>query len=215
MAVHQCARFSADPKITHEKAVMRIGKYLLGTRNKGIKFYPDNSRGIECFADADFAGSWDKVDADNPENVLSRTGYVIYYCGCPVLWCSKLQTEIALSTAEAEYIALSQATRDIIPFVNLLKELKSYMNISLNDSQMFCKIHEDNTSCITIAESQKFTPRTKHISLKYHWFRSFLSGERKLLELNHVSTKEQVADIFTKPLEESLFLYLRKKLNGW
>ena len=105
MAVHQCARFSIDPRITHERAIMRIGKYLLGTRDKGIRFTPDKSRGIECFVDADFAGSWDKADAGNPENVLSRTGYIIFIHGCPVVWSSKLQTEIALSTAEAEYIA--------------------------------------------------------------------------------------------------------------
>ena len=165
MAVHQCARFSTDPKITHERAVMKIGKYLLGTKDRGLKFQPNKSKRIECYVDADFAGSWDKADADNPENVLSRSGYIIHYCGCPVLWCSKLQTEIALSTAEAEYIALSQATREIIPFVNLLKELKTYMDLDLNNTQMFCKIHEDNTSCITIAETKKFTPRTKYISL--------------------------------------------------
>ena len=215
MAVHQSARFCTDPKITHERAVMRIGKYLLNSKDRGSKFTPDYSKGIECYVDADFAGSWDKADADNPQNVLSRTGYILYYCGCPVLWCSKLQTEIALSTAEAEYIALSQATREIIPFVNLLKEIKNYMDLDIGNSQMFCKVHEDNTSCITMAESKRFTPRTKHISLKYHWFRSFLSGPNKLLEINHVPSKEQIADIFTKPFDESLFLHLRKKSNGW
>ena len=62
MAVHQCARFSVDPKLTHERA--------LGTRDKGIKFIPDKNRGVECFVDADFAGSWTKEDASNPVNVL-------------------------------------------------------------------------------------------------------------------------------------------------
>ena len=151
----------------------------------------------------------------NPENVLSRTGYIIYYYGCHVISASRLQTEIALSTAEAEYIALSQATREIIPLMNLLKEIKPFMNLEIKDSQMFCTIHEDNTSCITMAESQRFTPRTKHISLKYHWFRSFLSGPNKLLDIKYVPTKEQIADIFTKPLDEALFLHLRKKLMGW
>ena len=150
--------------------------------------------------DADFAGNWDKMNAVNPENILSRTGYFIYYCGCPILWCSKLQTEFALLIAESEYIALSHATREVIPFINLLKEIKKYMNLEIDDAQMICKIHEDNTSCITIAESNKLTPRTKHISLKYHWFRSFLSGPNKLLEILHVPTKEQIADILSKPL---------------
>ena len=165
--------------------------------------------------DADFAGSWDKADSMNPENVLSRTGYIIYYYGCPIVSVSKLQTEIALSTAEAEYIALSQATREIIPIVNLLKEIKPYMKLDIKDSEMYCTIHEDNTSCITMAKSQRFTPRTKHISIKYHWFRSFLSGPNKMLDIKYVHTKEQIADIFTKPLDESLFLHLRKKLMGW
>jgi hypothetical protein len=194
---------------------MKIGKYLLNNRDRGIKFYPDKTRGIECFVDADFSGSWDKADTDNPENVLSRTGYFIFYCGCPVLWCSKLQTEIALSTAEAEYIALSQATREILPFINLLKEVNKFMDLRLSQAEMYCKIHEDNTSCITIAESKKFSPRTKHISLKYHWFRSFLSGTKRLLSIHHVSTKEQTADILTKPLDEPLFVHHRKRSNGW
>ena len=68
MAVHQCARFLANPKITHERAVMRIGKYLLGTKDRGLKFTPDTSKGVECHVDADFAGSWDKADSGNPEN---------------------------------------------------------------------------------------------------------------------------------------------------
>ena len=127
MVVHQCVRCSKYPKLAHEQAVSKIGKYLLATKDRGIKFKPDSSKGIECYVDADFAGAWDKADANNPENVLSRTGFIIFYCGCPVFWCSKLQTEIALSTAESEYIALSQATREVIPFVNLLKEISQYM----------------------------------------------------------------------------------------
>ena len=215
MSVHQCARFCIDPKMTHERAIMRIGKYLLGTKDRGMRFTPNISKGIECFVDADFAGSWDQADTNNPENVLSRTGYTIMYYGCPITNVSKLQTEIALSTAEAEYIALSMATREVIPLVNMLKEIKPYMNLEMKESEMLCTIHEDNTSCITMAESQRFTPRTKHISLKYHWFRSHISGPNKLLNIKYVNTKEQIADIFTKPLDEPSFLYLRRKLLGW
>ena len=70
---------------------------------------PDPSKGLACYVDADFAGGWSSGDHTNPECVLSRTGFVIMYAGCPITWCSKLQTEIALSTTEAEYIALSQS----------------------------------------------------------------------------------------------------------
>ena len=100
MAVHQCARFCIDPKITYERTIMRIGKYLLATKERGIKLTPNKDKGMECYVDIDFTGSWDKADAGNPENVLSRTGYILFYYGCPVIWSSKLQTGIALSTAE-------------------------------------------------------------------------------------------------------------------
>jgi hypothetical protein len=69
---------------SHEQAVIRIGRYLLSTKEKGMIYKPDALRGIEVFVDADFAGGWDPADALNAENVYSRTGYLISYAGCPV-----------------------------------------------------------------------------------------------------------------------------------
>jgi hypothetical protein len=109
MATHQSLHFSVHPKRSHEQAVIVIGRYLLSTKEKGMLYKSNLSNGIEVFVDADFAGGWDSANAMNAENVSSSTGYVIFYAGCPIFWQSKLQTEIALSTAEAEYIALSQA----------------------------------------------------------------------------------------------------------
>ena len=79
MAVHQCARFSVKPMLSHERAIKRIGRYLMGTKDRGILFAPDQSKGLECFVDAEFAGGWSKEDASDPDNVLSRTGFVIFY----------------------------------------------------------------------------------------------------------------------------------------
>jgi len=213
MAVHQCARFCNEPMLSHERAIKHIGKYLLKDPDRGIIYEPDESKGIECYVDADFAGGWSQADADNADNVMSRTGYVIMYAGCPILWGSKLQTEIALSTAEAEYIALSQAMRQVIPLMNLLVEVSCIFDINLPKPQVHCKVFEDNRSAITIAEAGKFTPRTKHIALKYHHFRRYV--KEKVIKLYPISTHEQTADIFTKPLDDKTFLYLRKKLNGW
>ena len=212
-AVHQCARFCEDPKRSHERAVKRIVKYLLGTKERGIVCRPDKTKGLECFADADFAGSWDRGDSDNPENVMSRTGYLITYAGCPVVWCSKLQTEIALSTMEAEYIALSQAMRQVIPMIQLMEELESIVPFYNPTPQVRCKLFEDNTSCIIVAESARLTPRTKHIAIKYHHFREFVkSGAVKIYP---IGTREQQADIFTKPLDEAQFKYLRSLFLNW
>ena len=117
--------------LCHEKSVMRIGRYLLSTNTRGIIYNPDKSIGLECYVDADFAGGWTQADAKNAENVLSRTGYSIMYAGCPIHYFSKLQTEIALSTAEAEYIALSQALREVIPLMSLMEEINTTFPVLL------------------------------------------------------------------------------------
>ena len=101
-SVHQCARFAANPMLSHEQAIKRICRYLLGTIDQGLMLSPDMSRGIECFVDADFAGNWRPEDAEDRTSLLSRTGFVIFFWGCPITWVSKLQTEVALSTTEAK-----------------------------------------------------------------------------------------------------------------
>ena len=98
-----------NPMRSHELAIMRIGRYLVDNPDRGMIYTVDKSKGLEVYVDADFAGGWNNADATNAENVLSRTGFAICYAGCPIVWSSKLQTKIALSTAEAEYIAMSQA----------------------------------------------------------------------------------------------------------
>ena len=107
--VHQCARFCESPKLIHERAVHRIVRYLIGTRERGLIFKPDKNIRIEVFVDADFAGNWNSAEGSDPVSVLSRSGFMVMYANCPLYWSSKLQTEISLSTTEAEYIALSQS----------------------------------------------------------------------------------------------------------
>ena len=136
MAVHQCARFNNNPKRSHKQAVMRIGRYLLCSKDHGIVFSPDCTKGLEFYVDADFAGMWgpDKVDADT---VYSRTGFTIRYTGCPVFWQSKLQTKIACSTAEAEYIAMSQALRERIPLNNLMKKSMKFSHFIFQNQSLY------------------------------------------------------------------------------
>eukprot|EP00957_Ditylum_brightwellii_P182667 13913667-Ditylum_brightwellii.AAC.1 len=73
---------------------------------------PDMTRGFEVYKDASFSGEWNSACGEEPTSVLSRTGYIIKYANCPIVWSSKLQTEITMSTTEAEYVALSQAMRE-------------------------------------------------------------------------------------------------------
>ena len=82
-AVHQCAQFSVNPKLSHERAVKRIVRYLKGTSDKGIILRPNPQEGIKCYVDADFAGGYSEDTRDDPISVYSRTGYVIFYYGLP------------------------------------------------------------------------------------------------------------------------------------
>jgi len=84
MPVHQTAGFCNDPKLSHEQAITRIGRYLLGSRNKGIKYKVDLSKGLECYVDADFAGGWDQTNPYDASNLMSRSGFVIKYANCPI-----------------------------------------------------------------------------------------------------------------------------------
>ncbi|KAL7462212.1 hypothetical protein ACHAXS_002604 [Conticribra weissflogii] len=138
--------------------------------DKGIIFKPDLSKGLEFFVDADFAGGWSPGDTTNPEAVLSCPGLVIMYSGCLIYWSSKLQTEIALSKTKAEYIALSLAMQEVLPFLTLMKEIQGVFPFNDSMPNFYCLVWEDNCSCIKIAKSPKFTPRTKHDALKKHHF---------------------------------------------
>ena len=213
MDSHQCARFVTHPKRSHERAMIRLVRYLKSTSSRGIIYDPQPEKGLECFVDADFAGGWTQADADNAEQVMSRTGFVIRYAGCPIGWCSKLQSEIALSTAEAEYIALSQALREVIPLVSLIDELGGVFDLHVDTPNFVVKVWEDNQSCIAMAESTKFSPRTKHIALKYHHFKQFQDSGR--INVQYVNTEDQLADILTKPLNDPAFFKLRRMLMGW
>ena len=114
-AVHQCARFSHCPKASHEVAVKKICQYLKGTLNRGIIYTPTSSFSVDCYCDSDFVGLFGRELSNDPICAKSCTGYVITLSGCPLLWVSKLQRTIALSTMEAEYTALSSSCRDLIP----------------------------------------------------------------------------------------------------
>ena len=217
MAVHQCAKFSVNPMRSHEQAVMQIGQSLLSTQDKDMKYVPDSKKGIEVYVDADFAGGWDSGDPLNADNVYSRTGYVIWYAGCPIYWQSKLQTEIALSTAEAEYIALSQALRETLPMINLMKEINVIFPLYLSSPRFVINVWEDNQSCIAMTNNPKFSPWTKHIAIKYYHFCKHVitqSHPNGFLQIEHCSTEDQLADIFTKPVCDDIFMQLWQKLLG-
>ncbi len=214
-AVNCCARYMFCPRRSHELALKRIGRYLKATRDRGLVLNPSKELKIDCYPDADFAGMYGHEDSSDPSCVKSRTGFVITVANCPVLWQSKLQTETALSTMEAEVIALAHCCRELFPIMDMVSLLGTKVGLPVSGTAMNVSIHEDNAGALVLAETlpPQFTPRSKHYAIKTIWFREqiVLRGIRLL----KIDTVEQLGDMFTKGLPRTTFEYLRRKLLGW
>ena len=220
-AVHRCARFCEHPNKSHGNAIRFLCRYLKATRDKGIICNPANDKSYECWVDADFAGGFDhKIAGTDPTTSKLCSGWAITYAGCPVTWASKLQTLTALSTTEAEYIALSTACRELIPMLELMKEMFTY-HIKSHPAtlKIHCKVFEDNSGGLEMAHSPKLHPCTKHINNAYHNFREYTQpasdGTKPTVAIVPVSTEEQLGDMLTKPLPAPAFIKFHKTLLGW
>ena len=111
--------FCNNPKLNHELALKHICWYLKGTHTHSLFFKPNLSDGFKCFVNADQAGNWVKQCPNDKTGALLRTGYLITYANCPIIWGSKMQMLVALSTTEAELIALSSAVWEVIHLQNM------------------------------------------------------------------------------------------------
>ena len=170
---------------------------------------------FDVYVDADFAGNWNPIDAPiDADTARSRYGYVVMYMGCPITWASKIQTEVALSTTESEYIGLSHTLRHVIPLMELVKELQSKDVLSTDQNpRVHCKLFEDNSGAIEMANVPKIRPRTKHINVKYHHFREYISTHQ--VYILKIDTEDQPDDILTKPLNEDIINKHRHFIMGW
>ena len=149
-----------------------------------------------------------------PSTAKSRYGYIITFAGCPILWASRLQTIIALSSTEAEYIALSESLRDFIPLMHIVDKMDDHnIPIKTVSSIIKCKLFEDNAGAIELAKNPKFRPRTKHINIKYHHFREYIANNK--IELEYVASKDNPSDMMTKPLGAEDLQRLCQSAFGW
>ena len=214
-AVHSVSRYTHAPKKSHGQAVKRIIRYLIGTKDKGIEFVPDLSQGLDCWVDASFAGLWGYEDAQDPASIKSHTGFVLTLFGCPVLTQSRRQNIVTLSSTAAEYVALSEAMRELIPMRRLLLEITTKLKLpAIAQTLVKSTVFEDNQSCLALANAPKLLPGNKYLALRYHFFRSEIGSDKGVL-VQWVSTDQQVADLSTKSLGPAQFKVLRKKLMGW
>ena len=132
----------------------------------------------------------------------SSSGYIIKLFGNTVIWSTRKQQSVSLSSAEAEYIALSQASCEIRWIQQILQEM------GLNKDKQPSIVYEDNKSCINIANNAMNPKRLKHIDIRFHHVKDLI--EKKYIYLEYIPTEQQQADILTKPLPKDVFLKLKK-----
>lgn len=192
--VNFLSRFMEKPTDAHVAAVKRVIKYLKKTLNAGLFYFSNTTFDVQCYSDADFAGCLDTR--------RSTTGYCITLGGSLLSWCSERQELVSRSTTESEYIAGSEAIRELIWMKRLLTELIGSFS---------CTLHMDNASAIKLVKNPEQHKRTKHIDVRFHYIREkFYDNQFKL---NQVSSHDQFADIFTKAMPLARITFLKNALN--
>ena len=196
-AVSNVSKYCSKPSIKHWSAVKRIFRYLNGTIDLGILYGKNVDSTCIGYSDSDWAG-----DRDDRK---STSGYCFSMSNGLVSWRSNKQPCVALSTAEAEFVALASAAQEAV----WLKLLLSYIDPDCNDDSI--SINEDNQSAICIAKNPKNNGRTKHIDIKYNFIRELINDGK--INVNYCPTYSMLADIFTKGLPAARFIMLRESLG--
>ncbi|CEL99583.1 unnamed protein product [Vitrella brassicaformis CCMP3155] len=194
-AVKEVAMYCHNPGRKHWTAVKRIFRYLKGTKDHGIIFKPGdvNHLSVLGYADASHA------DLDNGK---STGGFALYLGGNLVSWRSRNQTLVALSTCEAEYIALNECARDLV----FVRQLADFFRLPVQRA----KLITDNRGAGSVSYNEEVKQRTRHILVRYHFVRDLvLKGQ---LCVHWIASSENTADIFTKGLDEAQHAHLRMKL---
>jgi hypothetical protein len=195
LSVCMCARYQSDPKECHLVAVKRILRYLVSTPCFGIWYPKGSTFDLIGYSDSDYAGC--KVDRKSTSGTCQFLGRSL------VSWSSKKQTFVALSTAEVEYVAAGQCCVQLLWMRQTLQDF----GYNLSKVPLLC----DNESAIRMADNPVEHSRTKHIDIRHHFLRDH--QQKGDIEVYHISTENQLADIFTKPLDEKTFCRLHSELN--
>jgi hypothetical protein len=189
-AVMQLARFNSNPGESHVKASKQVLRYLKGTPNQGIRFTKsadfDGKIKITSYVDSDWAGC---VDTRR-----STMGYIVHVANGPVSWKSKTIKTLALSSCEAEFVALSEVCRELMWMCRFLDEL----GIDYHTPNVYC----DSSSAIRWSEDPVQHQRNKHVELKYYYCRDIANQEK--VHIFKIHTTQNCADILTKPVGKQI-----------
>ncbi|KAK1414482.1 hypothetical protein QVD17_30227 [Tagetes erecta] len=182
-AVNVLSQFVSDPRNDHMNAVLHVLRYIKSTIGQGIFIPKNGGLNLVAYCDADWLGC--------PFTRRSRTGYLVLLGGAPVPWKTKKQSVVSRSSAEAEYRAMATTVSEILWIRWLLKDLRVHLQ---DATPLYC----DNQAARHIANNPVFHERTKHVEMDCFFVRERVESH-EILPL-HVASKQQVADLFTKPL---------------
>jgi hypothetical protein len=189
VAVSQASRFMENPGPQHWQAIKHIMRYLRGTSGWCLNYSSAGRLDLVGYCDADWAG-----DVDTRK---STTGYTFMVAGASVTWNCKRQQTVALSSTEAEYMALCNAAKEAIWLRGLLKEIGC-------EQEGATVLYGDNQGSIALAKNPVYHARTKHIDVQHHFIRNLVEG--KEIDLEYVHTSQNIADVLTKPLVKAKHL---------
>ncbi|GJY56478.1 hypothetical protein Tco_0455593 [Tanacetum coccineum] len=190
-----CVRYQANPKESHLIAVKRIFRYLKGTSCLGLWYPKCSGFDLKGYSDSDYVGC--NMDRQSTSGAYQLLG------GKLVCWSAKKQQYVAMSSAEAEYVAAARCCANIL----WMKSQLTDYDIIYEKVPIFC----DNTSAIAISNNPVMHSRTKHIDIRYHFIKYYIL--KRDIELHFIPNQYQLADIFTKPLDEPTFKGLIVKLG--
>jgi hypothetical protein len=195
LSVCMCGRFQTNSKEVHLRAVKRIMRYLVYTPKFGLWYPKGSTFDLIGYSDADWVGC--KIDRKSTSGTCQFLGRSL------LSRASKKQNSVALSTVEAKYIAADHCCAQLLW---MGQNLRDY-GYKLRKVPLLC----DNESAICMADNPVEHSRTKHIDIRYHFLRDH--QQKGDIEIPYVNTQNQLADIFTKPLDEKTFSKLRNELN--
>jgi hypothetical protein len=194
--VNTLSQFMVEPRRVHWVAAKHVLRYLCGMVDYGLDYHRGDGVHLVGYTDSDWAGC--------VSDKKSTSGCCFGLGSAVVSWFSQKQKLVALSSAEAEYMAASQASCEALWLRKMLVGLSS---VQLRPTVIYC----DNQSCIKLSENPIFHDQSKHIEIRYHFICDYV--QRGAVELQYVSTEEQVADILTKALNLGKFIFFRDKLG--
>ena len=198
-ATRELSKGMAKANKAHYKQLMRLVKYILGTKSLVLRAELDHEDWtMTGMCDSDYAG-----DNDTRKSV---TGYVIILNGLPICWRSKGQNIVTLSSTEAEYIALTDMSCEILFVIHIMQFLGMKLRLPVD-------LKIDNSGALFLAENEYATQRTKHIDIRYHFIRQHV--ENGDMKMNLIKSENNLADIFTKNLGHKLFWFHTYAMMDW